>query len=239
MVDFEKQIKPILAENCLECHSAGQAQGRAVARRPTPTCSTAAKTARWSGPGTLGEQPDARARQGRGGRPDAARRAAVERRARSRTLQALDRSGRAADADLRRRRRRRGKRRSRSPRRRCRRRCGRRGTRPPIASSPPYLVEGQRVPAGADRRRRVRAPRLSRRLGPAAVAGRSCRRSSPIRRPTSAIASSRRCSPTTRSTPSTGSRSGTTCCATTTAQTLLLGAERRPQEHHRRGCCRR
>ena len=45
----------------------------------------------------------------------------------------------------------------------------------------------------------------------------SCRRLSPTRLPTSAIGSSRRCSPTTRSTPSTGCRSGTTCCATRTA----------------------
>ena len=65
----------------------------------------------------------------------------------------------------------------------------------------------------------------------------SCRRSSPIGTRTSARRSSRRCSPTTRSTPSTGSRSGTICCATRTASPTFPrppGARASPT-----GCSRR
>ena len=63
----------------------------------------------------------------------------------------------------------------------------------------------------------VRPPRLSRRLGSAAEAGRVDGVPGRPRARASATRSSRGCSPTTRNTPSTGSRSGTTCCATKTA----------------------
>ena len=80
-----------------------------------------------------------------------------------------------------------------------------------------YLCEGQGSRATIDRRHRVRAPRVSRHLGASAFPRRDPGVCRAIRRPTSGIGSSRRCSPTTPSTRRTGCRSGTTCSATTMA----------------------
>ncbi len=99
-----------------------------------------------------------------------------------------------------------------------------------------YLRRHGSARAGADRRRALRAPRLPRSVGPAAdtrAAAGVPRRP----RPTSAPGWCGRCSPTTTATPSTGSRSGTTCSATRTASPT---SRRTPAARaSRRGCCRR
>ena len=79
-------------------------------------------------------------------------------------------------------------------------------------------LRARRVPEPVrDHRCAVRAARVSRRLGPAADAGGTAGvpGGSPSRQARRARAIG--CSPTTRNTPSTGSRSGTICCATRTA----------------------
>ena len=124
----------------------------------------------------------------------------------------------ARDRRRRRRRRRPGKRRSRSMRPAVPAvGLGRRGTAPLDRFVAPISRSGARRRTRARVRRAVRAARLSRHLGPAADAGGAA---GVPRRPGAREArarSSRRCSPTTRSTPITGSRSGTICCATRTA----------------------
>ena len=239
-VDFDKQIKPILAANCLECHSQDKRKGglsladlrrrarrrhgrRGRPARARPASSLlhrrASRASRVGDQMPLDELPLERRRD-----RDAAAHGSIRARALTPSSPpapppweaplALDRAGgpggRLAGVEP------------------ARRSAGRRVSREGASVPQPALVE----------RRGVRAARLSRRLGPAAVAASSCRRSSPIRRPTSASGWSRRCSPTTRSTPSTGSRSGTTCCATRTALTLLLRAEAAARAS-RPGCCRR
>ena len=97
MVDYERQIRPMLKENCLECHSQDKRKG-GLSLAAYTTCSTAAAAVRWSGPaaarslmiarvnGTVGDQmpldelplSDA-----------------------DRAPPAVDRPGRASDADLR------------------------------------------------------------------------------------------------------------------------------------------
>ena len=226
-VDYEREIKPILSENCLECHSQDKRKGGLSLATYGDVLDGGRRTARSCGRAT-GAQHDDREGQGRAGRPDAARRAAVERRA-DRAAAALDRRGRAGDADL---------------------RGGAaavggaaRAHAPalPAVVWPAWQRPADRFVAAYLSRAGVRQPAP---VADAVFARRAyldiwgllpsperCRRSSPTRPRTSATVSLRRCSPTTRSTPSTGSRSGTICSATRTASDLLLGDGRR--EHHR------
>ena len=86
-------------------------------------------------------------------------------------------------------------------------------------------------------RRALRASRLPRYLGPASSTRCPCRLPESDRRGQARRSSCARCSRTTRNTPSTGSRSGTTCCATRTASPTT----RRPQPARASppGCSRR
>ena len=97
-----------------------------------------------------------------------------------------------------------------------------------------YLRRHGQARADADRRRPVRPPRLPRSVGPAADARAAAGVPRRSRRRTSAPGWCGRCSPTAIATPSTGSRSGTTCCATRTASPT---SPRTPAARaSRRGC---
>ena len=79
-VDYEREIQPILSENCLECHSQDKRKG-GLSLANYADVLDGGKDGAVVRPGNVGAQPDHRAGEGRQRRPDAARRAAVERRA--------------------------------------------------------------------------------------------------------------------------------------------------------------
>ena len=99
LVDFERDVQPILSENCLECHSQDKRKG-GLSLATYGDVLDGGKDGAVVRPGPLVAQPDDRPGQGHRRRSHAARRAAVERRA-DRAPAAVDRSGRARDAHLR------------------------------------------------------------------------------------------------------------------------------------------
>ena len=167
MVDYERDIQPILSENCLECHSQDKRKG-GLSLATYGDVLDGGKDGAVVRPGNSARSLMIARVKGDAGRPHAARRAAVERRADRRSCSAGSIRARGRRRPPRRRRRR-GKRRSRSRRLRCLRRSGRPGAGPPIGSSP-----------RTSRRRACRSRRWCRtrrsRDGPISTSGACCRR---------------------------------------------------------------
>ena len=169
-VDYEREIKPILSENCLECHSQDKRKG-GLSLATYGDVLDGGKDGAVVRPGNSARSMMIARVKGEQGDRMPLDELPLERRA-DRAAAALDRRGGEGDARPPRRRRRRGRRRSRSPHQPFLPWCGRPGSVLPIGSSRPTCRSaGVRQPA-LDRRRGVRPTSLPRSVGPAAVAGR-------------------------------------------------------------------
>ena len=113
-VDYEREIKPILSENCLECHSQDKRKG-GLSLATYGDMLDGGKDGAVVRPGHGGAAYDRERLTGERRRPDAERRAAAERRA-DRAASGAGSTRARGRRPLRRRRRRRGRRRSRSTR---------------------------------------------------------------------------------------------------------------------------
>ena len=231
--DYQRQVHTILAAQCLGCHSAERRSGGLSLASYADALEggrsgAAIRPGDAAGSLLVGRITGRFRRRCRSGsQPLSAGEIATIRGGSTRAR---------GQTPLRRRRRRSGKPRSRSSVRRSRR-----------LSGPGWTTPVDRLVAAYLQRHGGPHPEL---VGDAAFARRAyldiwgllppsgrSRRSSRIEPRTSGAAGRRGCSPTTRSTPSTGSRSGTTCCATTKASTTTPDGG--PQEHHATGCCPR